>query len=117
MHKRYGLYYLSYCSLEGEGELKSRLAYATSTSPLGPFDYRGVFLDNASRNVHHSIAEFDGRWYLFYHVQGPSWYERLVAVEYLEFAEDGSIVPLEMTDDGVDPIGAASDEKRVDAGK
>jgi len=101
MHKRSGIYYLSYCALEGDGELKNKLAYSTSRSPLGPFEYRGVFTDNRSRNVHHSIVDFGGQWYLFYHVQGPSWYERRVTAEYLEHGADGSILPVAMTKEGV----------------
>jgi hypothetical protein len=60
-----------------------------------------VFVDNRSRNVHHSIVEFGGQWYLFYHVQDPSWFERRVAAEYLEYGLDGSIQPVAMTKEGV----------------
>jgi len=101
MHERNGVYYLSYCALEGDGELKNKLAYSTSRSPLGPFEYRGVFMDNRSRNVHHSIVDFGGQWYLFYHVQGPSWFERRVTAEYLEHGPDGAIRPVAMTKEGV----------------
>ena len=104
MHKREDLYYLSFCSLEGDGELKNRLEYATSPSPLGPFEHRGVFFDNQSRNVHHSIVEFAGQGYLFYHVQGPSWYERRVSVDRLDYNADGTIQPVQMTPQGVGPI-------------
>lgn len=101
-HKRNGMYYLSYCAMETSGgEMHSRLAYSTSSSPLGPFTYRGVFMDNRSRNVHHSIVDFGGQGYLFYHVQGPSWYERRVAAEYLEYNADGTIKRVYMTKAGV----------------
>jgi beta-xylosidase len=101
MHERDGTYYLSYCTLEGDGELKNKLAYSTSQSPLGPFEYRGIFMDNRSRNVHHSIVDFGGQGYVFYHVQGPSWYERRVCAEYLEYNPDGTIQPVQMTKEGV----------------
>jgi hypothetical protein len=56
-----------------------------------------VILDNHSRNVHGSITEFKGQWYLFYHVAGPSPYERRVCVERLFYNEDGTIEPMPMT--------------------
>jgi hypothetical protein len=58
-------------------------------------------MDNRSRNVHHSIVDLGGQWYLFYHVQGPSWYERRVTAEYLDYAPDGSIKRVPMTKGGV----------------
>jgi beta-xylosidase len=101
-HKRNGMYYLSYCAMETSGgEMHSRLAYSTSSSPLGPFTYRGVFMDNRSRTVQHSIADFGGQGYIFYHVQGPSWYERRVAAEYLAYNADGTIKRVYMTRTGV----------------
>ncbi len=102
MHKRDGLYYLSYCAMRTSGgDMHSMLAYSTSRSPLGPFEYRGVFMDNKSRNVHHSIARFAGEWYLFYHVQGPSWFERRVCAESLRYNPDGTIARVAMTERGV----------------
>jgi arabinoxylan arabinofuranohydrolase len=97
MHKREGVYTLSYCSLRGDGELKNRMEYATSDSPLGPFVRRGLVIDNHSRNVHGSIAPFRGEWLLFYHVQGPSWYERRVCMEKIRFRKDGTIREAQMT--------------------
>jgi hypothetical protein len=73
------------------------MEYSMAKSPLGPFDYQGVILDNHSRNVHGSITEFKGQWYLFYHVAGPSPYERRVCVERLFYNEDGTIEPMPMT--------------------
>ncbi|MFA5769493.1 MAG: family 43 glycosylhydrolase [Bacteroidales bacterium] len=63
MHKYNGMYYLSYAA-EKSGEIK----YCTSDNPLGPFTYRGVILQpmNSGTN-HHSIVEYNGEWYLFYH--------------------------------------------------
>ncbi|QYF87103.1 glycoside hydrolase family 43 protein [Brevundimonas sp. PAMC22021] len=63
MHKRNGLYYLSYST--GETHY---IAYATATSPTGPFTYRGhVLLPVQGWTTHHSIVEVEGRWRLFYH--------------------------------------------------
>jgi hypothetical protein len=73
------------------------LEYSMAKSPLGPWDYKGVILDNRSRNVHDSIMEYRGQWYLFYHVAGPSAYERRVCVERLFYNEDGTIKPMQMS--------------------
>jgi len=100
MHKRNGLYYLSYPSYKGD-KVANLLEYSIGESPLGPFSYKGVFFDNDSRNVHHSIIQIGRKWYLFYHVQGPSPYERKVCAEYLKYRKDGSIKSIEMTKKGV----------------
>jgi arabinoxylan arabinofuranohydrolase len=94
MHKRSGLYYLSYPSSDGTNA--SKLEYSIGKSVLGPFEYKGTIIDNNARNIHGSIAEFRGSWYLFYHVQGPSMYERRVCVVPLTFLPDGTIQPLGM---------------------
>jgi hypothetical protein len=39
-----------------------------SDTPLGPFQYKGVILEKMNSGTnHHSIVEFKGQWYLFYH--------------------------------------------------
>lgn len=63
---------------------------------LGPFEYKGTIIDNNARNIHGSITESRGNWYLFYHVQGPSIYERRVCMVPLGFRSDGTIQPLGM---------------------
>ena len=59
-------YYLIYSPKRG-----SRLAYATSDKPTGPFTYRGHIVDNGvdypGGNDHGSIANINGQWYIFYH--------------------------------------------------
>ncbi|KAI5805296.1 xylosidase-like protein [Peziza echinospora] len=63
LHKYNGKYYFSYST--GDTHL---LAYATGESPLGPFYYEGKILDPVlGWTTHHSIVEFEGRWYLFHH--------------------------------------------------
>ncbi|KAJ7746798.1 glycosyl hydrolase [Mycena maculata] len=63
MHKRNGIYYFSYST--GDTHF---LVYATSSSPLGPFTYRGRILEPVlGWTTHHSIVEFEGRWWLFHH--------------------------------------------------
>ena len=63
VHRYGGLYYLSYST----GETHN-IVYATSTSPYGPFTWRGVILKPVQGwTTHHSIVEIEGRWKLFYH--------------------------------------------------
>ena len=63
MHKRDGVYYFSYST--GDTHF---LCYATGDNPLGPFTYRGRILEPVlGWTTHHSIVEFEGKWYLFYH--------------------------------------------------
>lgn len=95
VHKREGLYYLSYADNHVEaGRGANRLNYATSTSPLGPWTYRGVYLDPTGCDTSHgSIAEYKGQWFAFYHNQFLSGQGNLrsVCVDKLYYDEDGSI--------------------------
>jgi arabinoxylan arabinofuranohydrolase len=93
VHRRNGLYYFSYPSYRGD-MVANLMEYSVARSPLGPLQYKGVILDNHSRNVHGSITEFKGRWWLFYHVAGPSPYERRVCVAPLHYDKDGNISPV-----------------------
>ena len=97
VHKRQGLYYFSYPSYKGD-LTANLLEYSVAKSPTGPFEYKGVILDNRSRNVHGSITEFKGKWWLVYHVAGPSPYERRVCLAPLHYAKDGSIESIKMSD-------------------
>lgn len=102
--KRNGIYYLVYTDIS-RGRATC-LAYATSKSPLGPFQKRGILIDNtgcdpASWNNHGSICEIRGWWYVFYHRSTHnSYFSRRVCVEPIYFEEDGSIREVEMTVNG-----------------
>lgn len=98
VHKHKGLYYASYPTRPVGRESRANImVYSTAESPLGPWKYRGEIIDNHSGNVHGSITEFNGRSYLFYHVAGPSDWERRVCVQELFYHDDGTIMPLRMT--------------------
>jgi hypothetical protein len=90
MHRFHGKYYFSYST--GDMHL---LCYATGDSPYGPFTYRGVLLTPVvGWTTHHSIVEFHGRWYLFYHDSKPSGgisSLRSLKVRELLYNEDGTI--------------------------
>ena len=93
VHKHQGTYYLSYST--GDTHL---LVYATSRSPLGPFTFRGPILSPVvGWTTHHSIVEFKGRWYLYYHdatLSGGISHRRCVKVQELFYEADGSIRPM-----------------------
>ena len=89
MHKYKGLYYLSYSTGDTH-----RIVYATSTSPYGPFTYRGEILEPVQGwTTHHSIVQFDGKWWLFYHDNQMSGKNHLrnVKVTELKYNPDGTI--------------------------
>jgi hypothetical protein len=89
MHKYNGTYYLSYST--GDTHL---LAYATGESPTGPFVFRGYVLTPVDGwTTHHSIVEFQGKWYLFYHDDELSGidHKRNMKVAELNYNADGSI--------------------------
>lgn len=98
MHKYKGRYYFSYST--GDSHL---LCYATGDNPYGPFTYRGCILTPVSGwTTHHSIVEFNGRWYLFHHDCVPSggrtWLRSLKVCE-LNYRPDGSIVTIDGLDE------------------
>jgi arabinoxylan arabinofuranohydrolase len=82
------------------------LGYATSRSPMGPFKYGGVIIDNdhcdpESWNNHGSLVEFNKQWYVFYHRSTHgSKMMRKACVEPIFFNKDGSINEVEMTTQG-----------------
>lgn len=80
----------------------SRLAYATSDSPTGPFTYRGYIVDNGvdypGGNNHGSVACINGQWYIFYHrMTNGTIMSRRGCVEKITILPDGTIPPVEMT--------------------
>ena len=89
MHKYKGKYYLSYST--GDTHF---LCYAIGDNPYGPFTYQGVILNPVEGwTNHHSIIEFNGKWYLFYHdvqLSGKT-HLRNVKMTELKYNDDGSI--------------------------
>ena len=92
----------TYYMIYSPQEKNSRLAYATSKSPTGPFQYRGYIVDNGvdypGGNNHGSICCINGQWYIFYHrMTNRSIMSRRGCVEKIEILPDGTIPPVEMT--------------------
>jgi len=94
LHKHAGKYYFSYST--GDTHL---LCYATGDSPYGPFTYQGRIMNPViGWTTHHSICEFEGRTYLFYHdssLSGGVTHLRSVKVTELHYDDDGKIVTIE----------------------
>jgi len=90
MHKYNGKYYFSYST--GDTHF---ICYAVGDNPYGPFIYKGVVLNPVvGWTNHHSIVQFEGKWYLFYHDSSLSkgvTHLRCVKVTELIHNDDGSI--------------------------
>ena len=123
IHKYKGKYYLSYSTAD------LRIAYGMSNNPMGPYEYKGIFMGNpningqninANNNNHHGIAEFKGHWYVAYHDRriangydglekipaedgqanpNPA-YHRSVSVDEFYYNDDGTMKSLTFTKDG-----------------
>lgn len=99
-----GNYYLTYPYVRDSTEV---LAYAMSKHPMGPYEYKGLIMAehaNGCWTNHHSIVNFKGQWYLFYHHNAYSPRDdkrRSVQIEKLFFNPDGSIQEVRPTLRGV----------------
>jgi len=110
--ERNGTYYLTYPHVANKTE---RLEYATSTSPMGPFKHAGVILDESLSGcwtVHHSILDYQGQSYLFYHDKdlSPAFDKnRAIRADKLFFNADGTIQKVVPTLRGVGLVNATSE--------
>lgn len=113
MRKRGDTYYLIFCDTDRGAA--TCLSYAISKSPLGPFEKRGVIIDNidcdiASWNNHGSMVCFHGQWYIVYHRAcfGLEMGGRKACMEPIYFDENGDITEVKMTTQGVEgPLDAS----------
>ena len=90
VHKHNNVYYLSYSTGDTH-----KIVYAISDSPYGPFKYQGVILEPVlGWTTHHSIVQYQGKWYLFYHdstLSGGQTHLRSIKMTELHHNADGSI--------------------------
>jgi beta-xylosidase len=107
LHEHDGRYYLSY-SHGGWQHSSYSVHYATSTSPTGPWTYRGAILvSDATRKGpgHHSFIHRPGtnEWLIVYHRwenqtgDGPYRGSRQVCIDRVEYDAEGRIRPIAMT--------------------
>jgi hypothetical protein len=111
MHKRNGVYYLTYST---NPEAGLTIDYMTSNSPTSGFVHRGTVLanpwENNGNNNHQSIVEFNDRWYIFYHNRavsnrlGASVYQRSINVDRLYYNSDGTIQQVDAGPVGVSKL-------------
>jgi beta-xylosidase len=101
MHKRNGIYYYSYTCLKNKTH---HGMYAMGKSPYGPFEWKGAMAPRPQgAQDHHSIIEFKGQWYYFYHISLkdlPKYKEsqgRIVSFDKLYYNEDGTIKMIKHT--------------------
>ena len=98
-------YYLVFADESRRGR-PTCLGYAMSKDPMGPFEYKGIIIDNygADPNIwnnHGSIAKFGDQWYVFYHRSTRNSKKfRKACIEPITINKDGTIDEVEMTTQG-----------------
>ena len=111
-----GWYYLTYPYVRENTEV---LGYAMSKNPMGPYEYKGLIMAehaNGCWTNHHSIVNYKGQWYLFYHQNffSPSDDKRRsVQIEKLYFNADGTVQEVKPTMRGVG-INKATEKIEID---
>lgn len=107
LHKHGNLYYLTYASF---GQGRENIAYATAPAVEGPWTPQGELSGMAENSftIHPGIAEFQGKWYLFYHnatltVDGHAGAigRRSVCVDELHYNPDGTMQTVIQTKKGI----------------
>ena len=103
MFKRNGKYYYSFPWCERQTEC---ICYCMGDSPMGPFEYKGKIMEQNTDcwTNHHSVVEYKGQWYFFYHHNDycrEHDVNRSICAEYLTFNEDGTIQQIVPTQRGV----------------
>lgn len=105
MFKRNGWYYLVYADISRKHR-PTCIGYSMGKSPMGPFTYKGVIVDNsgcdpAVWNNHGSVVEYKGNWYVLYHRATHGCVSmRKACIEPIRFNRDGTINEVEMTSQG-----------------
>jgi len=103
--KRNGIYYCVYdWKLGGSkytpSNYQAAIAYATSSSPTGPWETQDVILwGTSSTTVHPSLIEHGGRWWITYHTRDGETgghFRRTVAIDAVEWEGD-RILPVKQT--------------------
>jgi arabinoxylan arabinofuranohydrolase len=102
MHKKDGKYYYSFTNFKNKSY---QGYYAIGDSPYGPFEWKGAMAPKPQEaQDHHSIIEFKGKWYYFYHINTPTavrkemnWNgpRRIACFDRLYYNADGTIKMVE----------------------
>ncbi|MGW0311523.1 family 43 glycosylhydrolase [Streptomyces flavidovirens] len=115
--KRNGTYYLMWSENDTRDE-NYRVAYATGSSPTGPWTKRGVILEkDLSLGIkgpgHHSVVQVPNTddWYIAYHrfaIPGGDGTHRETTIDRMEFDSGGLIKKVVPTLSGIDPVTSSS---------
>lgn len=98
--KRNGIYYLTYSRSGSSGY--DHIDYATAQAPLGPYTFRGAIIGHGKKgNIHGSVFEYRGQWYVAYHDFEEHDKYRKTCFEYIHFNDDGTIDEVSPTKRGV----------------
>ncbi len=107
VHRRGDTYYFSYSSDFSSGH-GAAIEYLIGDGPMSGFEYQGKILNNANinrgNNNHHSIVDFEGKTYIFYHNRKleqelgvDKVNNRSIAVQELTYLPDGTFSTLDMS--------------------
>jgi beta-xylosidase len=109
MFKKDGKYYFMWSEGGWTGP-DYAVAYAVSSSPLGPFERAGKILQQDPRVAtgagHHSVIQSpkSGKWYIVYHRRPLDQRDRnarVVCIDEMRFSATGAIEPVVITNEGV----------------
>ncbi|WP_081670930.1 carbohydrate-binding protein [Sporocytophaga myxococcoides] len=122
MHKHNGKYYFSYSTNPSAG---MRIDYMVSNNPMSGFTYGGVLSPQPptnNNNNHHANIFFNGQWYQIYHNRivasqtgvGMA-YHRNLAIDAFSHRQDGTIIQMVNTVNGVKQVKYLDPYVRVEA--
>lgn len=135
IHKYNNKYYYTYCTnwqVDAEGTAKfgfhnAEIASLESSSPMGPFTFKEVILENPGKlnglygNNHHCVFSFQGNWYIAYHARtlekkmGVEKGYRCTHVDSFTIGEDGTIGKIHMSMTGRQQLGYVDPYQEVNA--
>ena len=123
--KKDGKYYYTY-STNWENGHEIRIDYMMSDDPMTGWEYKGVVInnppDNHGNNNHHSIVEYEGDWYVFYHSRNLAIsqgnmdvHQRSVNIERMFFTDNGEIIRAEFTKGDIEQLRNVNAYGRIEA--
>ncbi len=135
IHKYNDKYYYTYCTnwqVDAEGTASygfhnAEIASLESHSPMGPFTFKEVILENPGKlnglygNNHHCVFSFQNNWYIAYHARtleknmGVEKGYRCTHVDGFTMGEDGTIGKIRMTLKGREQLGYVDPYQEVNA--
>lgn len=93
LHEHGGAYYFTFST-----GWPGQIVYATGSSPLGPFTYRGLVIDFLKISTNHqAILAHEGRSFIFFHdslLPGGGSFRRSITLAPLEYDANGAIRPV-----------------------